>query len=319
MEGIMKILITGGSGFIGSYLAEKYVNFSELTVLDNLSTGNSINLNKINDKINCVDGDIRNENLVESLVEETDLVFHLAASVGVKNILSKPQETVSINIFGSENVLNACAKYNKRIIIASTSEIYGKNKSAKFKESDDRVIGPPQNFRWVYSDSKAIEEAIATYLHINQNLKVTIARLFNIVGPRQSSSYGMVLPSFIENALLNKPLIVHGNGEQRRVFCHVLDAVDAFSALNCDITTGEVFNVGGTSEISIFELAKLVIELTNSSSIIKFVPYAEVYPNGFEDMHSRVPDLSKIKSFVSWEPKISIEEIVKDTALHFYK
>jgi UDP-glucose 4-epimerase len=235
----------------------------------------------------------------------------------VKNILSNPQSTVSINIFGSENILNACTKFNKRVIIASTSEIYGKNKSAKFKESDDRVVGSPQNFRWIYSDSKAIEEAIATHLFVDQGLKVTIARLFNIVGPRQSSAYGMVLPNFVQNALSNSPLIVHGNGEQRRVFCHVLDAVNAFEALNCDTTIGEVFNVGGTSEISIIELAKIVIKLTKSSSNIIFKPYKEIYPNGFEDMQNRAPDLSKIKSFTNWEPKYSMEEVIRDTILYF--
>jgi UDP-glucose 4-epimerase len=313
----MKVLITGGSGFIGSFLAEKFCTIGEVTVLDNLITGNDKNLSKIKNRIRFVDNDIRDQKIVDSLVNESDLVFHLAASVGVKNILSNPQGTVSINIFGSENILNACTKFNKRVIIASTSEIYGKNKSAKFKESDDRVVGSPQNFRWIYSDSKAIEEAIATHLFVDQGLKVTIARLFNIVGPRQSSAYGMVLPNFVQNALSNSPLIVHGNGEQRRVFCHVLDAVNAFEALNCDTTIGEVFNVGGTSEISIIELAKIVIKLTKSSSNIIFKPYKEIYPNGFEDMQNRAPDLSKIKSFTNWEPKYSMEEVIRDTILYF--
>ena len=309
----MKALITGGSGFIGSFLAEQIHLSNEVTVLDNLSTGTEENLRNVSNDVNFVKGDIRDTDLIDSLIKNVDLIFHLAAAVGVKNIIDNPQESISTNIYGSENVLNSATKHNKRIIIASTSEIYGKSTKQPLSETDDRLIGPPQQFRWTYSDAKAIEEGIATYLHAAKKLKVTTVRFFNIVGPRQSSDYGMVLPTFVNNAILNKPLLVHGDGQQRRVFCHVKDAVNAFASLaSNDDAIGEVFNVGGSSEISMLDLAKLVKSLTNSNSEIRLIPYKEVYPVGFEDMQRRVPDLSKIKKSINWEPKFSIENIILD-------
>jgi len=309
----MKALITGGSGFIGSFLAEQIHLSNEVTVLDNLSTGTEENLRNVSNDVNFVKGDIRDTDLIDSLIKNADLIFHLAAAVGVKNIIDNPQESISTNIYGSENVLNSATKHNKRIIIASTSEIYGKSTKQPLSETDDRLIGPPQQFRWTYSDAKAIEEGIATYLHAVKKLKVTTVRFFNIVGPRQSSDYGMVLPTFVNNAILNKPLLVHGDGQQRRVFCHVKDAVNAFASLaSNDDAIGEVFNVGGSSEISMLDLAQLVKSLTNSNSEIRLIPYKEVYPVGFEDMQRRVPDLSKIKKSINWEPKFSIEKIILD-------
>ena len=309
----MKALITGGSGFIGSFLAEQIHLSGEVTVLDNLSTGTEENLRNVSNNINFVKGDIRDTDLIDSLTKNADLIFHLAAAVGVKNIINNPQESISTNIYGSENVLNSATKHNKRIIIASTSEIYGKSTKQPLSETDDRLIGPPQQFRWTYSDAKAIEEGIATYLHAVKKLKVTTVRFFNIVGPRQSSDYGMVLPTFINNAVSNKPLLVHGDGQQRRVFCHVKDAVKAFASLaSNDDAIGEVFNVGGSSEISMLDLAELVKRHTNSNSEIRMIPYKDVYPVGFEDMQRRVPDLSKIKKSINWEPDFSIEKIILD-------
>lgn len=310
----MKILVTGGAGFIGSFLTEKICDSNEVLVLDNLSTGSAENLDTIINKIDFIHGDIRDKELVDSLISKCDLIYHLAASVGVKRILEDPQESVSTNIYGSENILNSACRFDKRIVIASTSEIYGKSTKQPLCESDDRLIGAPQNFRWIYSDSKAIEEAIATYLGISKNLRVTIARLFNIVGPRQSSSYGMVLPSFIKSAILGESVVVHGDGSQKRVFCHVNDAVDALIGLaNNSNTIREVFNVGGLAEISIIDLARLVIEKTHSSSEISFKPYSEVYPVGFEDMLRRQPDLTKIKNVINWSPNLSLEQIIQDS------
>jgi UDP-glucose 4-epimerase len=310
----MKILVTGGAGFIGSFLTEKICDSNEVLVLDNLSTGSAENLDTIINKIDFIHGDIRDKELVDSLISKCDLIYHLAASVGVKRILEDPQESVSTNIYGSENILNSACRFDKRIVIASTSEIYGKSTKQPLCESDDRLIGAPQNFRWIYSDSKAIEEAIATYLGISKNLRVTIARLFNIVGPRQSSSYGMVLPSFIKSAIMGESVVVHGDGSQKRVFCHVNDAVDALIGLAKNSNTiREVFNVGGLAEISIIDLARLVIEKTHSSSEISFKPYSEVYPVGFEDMLRRQPDLTKIKNFINWSPNLSLEQIIQDS------
>ena len=310
----MKILVTGGAGFIGSFLTEKICDSNEVLVLDNLSTGSAENLDTIINKIDFIHGDIRDKELVDSLISKCDLIYHLAASVGVKRILEDPQESVSTNIYGSENILNSACRFDKRIVIASTSEIYGKSTKQPLCESDDRLIGAPQNFRWIYSDSKAIEEAIATYLGVSKNLRVTIARLFNIVGPRQSSSYGMVLPSFIKSAFMGESVVVHGDGSQKRVFCHVNDAVDALIGLAKNSNTiREVFNVGGLTEISIIDLARLVIEKTHSSSEISFKPYSEVYPVGFEAMLRRKPDITKINNFINWSPKLSLEQIIQDS------
>jgi UDP-glucose 4-epimerase len=312
----MRILITGGAGFIGSHLADFYTAAGhEVCVLDNFSTGTKVNIAHLAGKIKLVNGDIRNPNLIETLIKDADLVLHMAAALGVKTILEFPLESLSTNIIGSENVLNAATKFNKRIILASTSEIYGKNPKQPLSEIDDRVIGSPQKVRWTYSDAKAIEEAVAFILHKEKSLRVTTLRFFNTVGPRQLGRYGMVVPRFVHAALKNDPIIVFGDGMQSRVFCHVADAVQAIAEVaEADSTVGEVFNVGGVGEVTILNLAKQVLDVTRSSSLITYISYSEAYPAGFEDIQRRVPDISKIKSAINWEPVRDLRQIITDVA-----
>jgi UDP-glucose 4-epimerase len=312
----MRILLTGGAGFIGSHLADHYVaKGDQVTILDNFSTGSQGNIAHLAGKVTTLDGDIRNVELVEKLTIDADLVLHMAAALGVNTILESPLESMSTNITGSEVVLNAAAKFNKRIIIASTSEIYGKNPKQPLNEADDRVVGAPQKIRWTYSDAKAIEEAMAFALHKEKKLPVTTVRLFNTVGPRQSGRYGMVVPRFVQAALKNEALTIYGDGTQSRVFCHVDDAVAAIATMAAtDTTIGEVFNVGGSGEVSIKELAEKVISTTKSQSVITYTPYTDAYPAGFEDIQRRVPDISKIKQAIGWAPTKDLETIIKDIA-----
>jgi UDP-glucose 4-epimerase len=312
----MRVLITGGAGFIGSHLADHYVaKGDEVTILDNFSTGAKENIAHLSGKVTTQDGDIRNVDLVEKLTKEADLVLHMAAALGVNTILESPLESMSTNITGSEVVLNAAAKFTKRIIIASTSEIYGKNPKQPLSESDDRVVGAPQKIRWTYSDAKAIEEAMATALHTKSKLPVTTVRLFNTVGPRQTGRYGMVLPRFVQSALKNEALTIYGDGTQSRVFCHVDDAVQAIATIAAtDATIGEVFNVGGSGEITVKALAEKVISTTKSQSVITYTSYTDAYPAGFEDIQRRVPDISKISKAIGWAPTKDLETIIKDIA-----
>ena len=310
----MRVFITGGAGFIGSHLCDALLaEGKEVTILDNLSTGSKKNIAHLEGKIKVFQGDIRDQKLVESLVAESDLILHMAAALGVDNILENPTESISTNFYGSEIVLNAATKYDKRIIIASTSEIYGKNPKQPLSETDDRVIGAPQKLRWTYSDAKALEEATAHALFLTNNLKVTTVRLFNTVGPRQTGKYGMVIPRFINAALEDKPIKIFGDGSQSRVFCHVEDTVKALLLLTLnDKSIGEVFNIGGKGEITILDLAKMIINQTNSKSEITFINYEDAYTVGFEDMARRVPDVSKIKLFAGWEPEIDLKTIIRD-------
>jgi len=312
----MRILLTGGAGFIGSHLADHYLaKGDQVTILDNFSTGSQENIAHLAGKVTTIDGDIRNVVLVEKLTKEADLVLHMAAALGVNTILESPLESMSTNITGSEVVLNAAAKFNKRIIIASTSEIYGKNLKQPLNETDDRVVGAPQKIRWTYSDAKAIEEAMATALHAQRKLPVTTVRLFNTVGPRQSGRYGMVVPRFVQAALTNHALTIYGDGTQSRVFCHVDDAVQAIATIAAtDATIGEVFNVGGSGEVSIKELAERVIATTKSQSVITYTSYTDAYPAGFDDIQRRVPDISKIKQAIGWAPTKDLEKIIRDIA-----
>lgn len=312
----MRVLITGGAGFIGSHLADHYVNAGhEVTVLDNFSTGSKTNISHLEGKITVVDGDIRNVDLIDQLTKDSELVLHMGAALGVNTILESPLESMSTNITGSEVVLNAAAHHNKRVIIASTSEIYGKNPKQPLNETDDRVVGAPQKIRWTYSDAKAIEEAMAFALHHEKKLAVTTVRLFNTVGPRQTGRYGMVVPRFVQDALKNEALTIYGDGTQSRVFCHVADAVAAIAKMAAtDATIGDVYNVGGTGEVTIKQLAELVLSVTGSKSEITYTAYSDAYPAGFEDIQRRVPDISKIKNAIDWAPTKDLKQIISDIA-----
>jgi UDP-glucose 4-epimerase len=312
----MRALITGGAGFIGSHLADALIARGDcVAILDNMSTGSAKNIAYLQGKIEVHEGDIRDKALVEKLVEQSNIVFHMAAALGVKNIMEHTLESIDRNFNGSEIVLHAATKYDKRLIIASTSEIYGKNPEQPLNEESDRVVGAPQKIRWTYADAKALEEAVAHTLHKTNGLKVTTVRFFNTVGPRQTGQYGMVVPRFIQSALKNEPITIYDDGSQSRVFCHVEDAVRAVIKLSeTDSTIGDYFNVGGVGEITIKQLATRVIERTNSTSIIRFIPYSEAYPPGFEDMQRRVPDISKIKRLINWEPQHSLDSIIDSVA-----
>ena len=314
----MRVFITGGAGFIGSHLADHYVNAGHtVTLLDNFSTGSQSNIAHLEGKVTTIDGDIRNIELIDQLTKDSDLVLHMAAALGVNTILESPLESMSTNITGSEVVLNAATKYNKRIIIASTSEIYGKNPKQPLSETDDRVVGAPQKIRWTYSDAKAIEEAMAFALHQEKQLPVTTVRLFNTVGPRQTWRYGMVVPRFVHAALKNEPITIYGDGTQSRVFCHVLDAVSAIATMAAtDSTIGDVYNVGGTGEVTIKQLAEQVLSVTKSKSEITYTPYSDAYPAGFEDIQRRVPDVSKVKNAIGWLPTKDLKQIISDIAAH---
>jgi UDP-glucose 4-epimerase len=315
----MRAFITGGAGFIGSHLADALIARGDsVIILDNMSTGSAKNIAHLQGKIEVFEGDIRDKTLVEKLVEQSDIVFHMAAALGVKNIMEHTLESIDRNFNGSEIVLHAATKYNKRLIIASTSEIYGKNPNQPLNEESDRVIGAPQKIRWTYADAKALEEAVAHTLHKTQGLKVTTVRFFNTVGPRQTGQYGMVVPRFIQSALKNEDIIIYDDGSQSRVFCHVEDAVRAVITLSeTDSTIGDYFNVGGVGETKIKELATKVIAQTGSASAIKHIPYSDAYPAGFEDMQRRVPDISKIKKAINWEPRHSLESIIDSVAVSF--
>jgi UDP-glucose 4-epimerase len=314
----MRVLVTGGAGFIGSHLADALIARGDNVVaLDNFSTGSTANIKHITKNFEIIDGDIRNTDLINDTIKDVDLVFHMAAALGVNTILESPLESISTNIAGSEVVLTAAANHKKRILIASTSEIYGKNPKQPLNETDDRVVGSPQKIRWSYSDAKAIEEAMAFSLNQEKGLKVTTARLFNTVGPRQSAHYGMVVPRFVRSALKNEPIGIYGDGTQSRVFCHVHDAIEALLALvGTDKTINEVYNLGGTGETTIKELADQVIKETKSQSSIEYIPYEKAYAPGFEDMQRRVPDISKIKQDLNWAPKKNLSQIISDVAEH---
>ena len=313
----MNYLITGGAGFIGSHLVEKLITRGDqVVILDDLSTGNAKNLGTVEGKVTLHKCNILDRSIIEKLVAESDYVVHLAAALGVFNIVNKPLESLKINLQGSEIVLEACDKYRKPVLIASTSEIYGKNNKVPLNEEDDRIIGHPLKSRWSYSEAKAVDESLAYFYYLENKLPIRIVRFFNTVGPRQVGHYGMVVPRFVSAALKNESLSVYGSGDQIRCFCHVTDAVKALLlVMDSDKAVGQVFNVGNNSQISIMELAKKVIEITGSKSSIEKIAYEKAYPEGFEDMQRRVPDISKIKQVLGWEPKINLDQIIKDIAV----
>jgi UDP-glucose 4-epimerase len=312
----MKILLTGGAGFIGSHLAEKLISEGHsVTALDNLSTGSSENLGSLkgSSDFKLVEASMLDKSIVDQLVADSDGVIHLGAALGVQRILERPYESFIANTQGTENLIIAAAESKKKIFIASTSEIYGKNPEQPLNEESDRVIGSPKLLRWAYSEAKAIDESLAQMFAQSHGLSYVVGRFFNTVGPRQSGMYGMVLPRFVSAALKGEALEVHGDGLQTRTFCHVLDSIDAVLRLFLSSEAiGEAFNIGGEGEISIKDLAQKVIDLTGSKSEIKYISYQSAYPQGFDEMMRRVPDTSKLRSYTGWSPKRNLDEIIND-------
>jgi len=311
----MKILVTGGAGFIGSHLSEELLKQGhEVTILDNLSTGRLENVAPLqgNPNFHMVIGDILNEFLVDKLVERAEWVFHLAAAVGVELIVKDPLRSLMTNIKGSEIVLESVYRYHRKVLITSTSEIYGKNVNGPLKEEDDRILGSPLKTRWSYSTSKAVDEILAYVYWKEKKVPTLIVRLFNTVGPRQTGYYGMVIPRFVEQALRGQTLTVYGTGNQSRCFLYVKDAVHGMIHLmEHPGAVGQVFNLGSQEEVTIRSLAEKVIQLTASSSTVTYVPYDEAYEEGFEDMQRRVPDTAKAFQLVGFRPSMNLEEILQ--------
>lgn len=314
----MKVLITGGAGFVGSHLADRLVaDGHSVTILDNVSTGRLENLKQYEGHPNfeCITGSVLDQKLLESTVNNADYIFHLAAAVGVFNIVNHPLSSLMTNIRGTENVLEAALTKNVPVFLSSSSEVYGKNTSYSLRETDDRILGSPTVLRWSYSEAKAIDESLAFAYWTEKKLPTRIVRFFNTVGPRQVGAYGMVLPRFVLMALKNEPITIYGSGEQTRCFGHVYDVIDAvISVAFSDKTIGKVINIGNNFEISMNDLAKRIIEETGSKSEIKYIPYLEAYGDGFEDMERRVPNIDLIKSLTGWQPKRDLTQIIKDVA-----
>lgn len=312
----MKLLITGGAGFIGSHLSTRLIEIGHSVIaLDNLSTGSAENIAGLmgNSSFEFVQGSILDETLIQTLMARVDGCMHLGAALGVQRILERPYESLVANTHGSEIAIKAAAELGKRFFLASTSELYGKNPKQPLTEESDRVIGSPQLVRWAYSEAKAIDESIVQMFHMSHSLNFVTGRFFNTVGPRQSGAYGMVLPRFVSAAIKNEPITIYGDGSQSRVFCHVSDAVNAVLKIFFeDKALGNAFNIGGKEEISMTDLAKRVITLTNSASKIEYLPYSKAYPAGFEETMRRVPDTSKIGAMTGWKPEFSLDEIIKD-------
>ena len=317
----MKALITGGAGFIGSHLAERLLDLGhEVAVLDNLSTGSIDNIEHLKGgrHFSYVVDSVTSESLLAEMIDRSDVVFHLAAAVGVKLIVEQPVHTIETNVHGTEVVLKHANKKKKLVLIASTSEVYGKSTDVPFREEADLVLGPSAKHRWAYACSKLIDEFLALAYWKEKKLPVVIVRLFNTVGPRQTGQYGMVLPTFVRQALAGDPITVFGDGRQSRSFTYVGDVVDALVALASEPRAiGEVFNIGNRGEISIRDLAERVKTLAGSDSPIQLVPYDEAYEAGFEDMPRRVPDISKIRSLIGYEPKVGLDDIIRRVIEHF--
>jgi UDP-glucose 4-epimerase len=314
----MKTLVTGGAGFIGSHLVGYLLSQGQqVVILDNFSGAGDENLKQISntDNLSIITGSILDKDLVTKLMQGVTHCYHLAASLGVEKINYDPITSLEINLTGSQIVLSAAASQGIRTLLASTSEVYGKNPDIPLKESADRVLGAPEIARWSYSEAKAMDELHAFELYKHKSFPVTIARFFNTVGPRQSGSYGMVLPRFVKAAISNQPLIVYGDGTQSRTFCSVLDVVQALALLmDSKKSIGQAFNVGSTNEITITKLAQKVIKLTNSTSKIVYQKHSEIFGNHFEEPQRRVPEISKIKKAVGWQPKQSLDEVIVETA-----
>jgi UDP-glucose 4-epimerase len=312
-----KALITGGAGFIGSHLTERLLGAGwEVFVLDDLSTGSVRNIEHLKERrdFHLIVDSVLSSSTVNELVHKCDVVYHLAAAVGVRLILEQPVRTIVTNVQGTENVLDHASRFGKRVLIASSSEVYGDHREERpLDENDRRIYGPTTARRWLYADSKAIDEHLAIAYHRERDLDCVIVRLFNTVGPRQSGQYGMVIPSFIERALAGEPLEVHGDGTQTRCFCHVQDAIRALNGLMDERSVGgEIFNVGSPERIRILDLAQRVLEVTGSSSELSFVPYTEVYGQGIEDMLHRIPATAKVHGAIGWDAELDLDRILAD-------
>ena len=311
-------MITGGAGFIGSHLAELLLDEGhEVWVLDDLSTGSLENIEHLRDRagFHLVVDSVLHWSAVNELVYKCDVVYHLAAAVGVRLIVEQPVQTLVTNLRGTEIVLEHCHRFEKRVLVASTSEVYGDHREERpLEETDRRIYGPTTQKRWAYADSKAMDEFLALAYHQERGLDCVIVRLFNTVGPRQSGQYGMVVPRFVERALAGEPLEVHGDGMQTRCFCHVTDTIRALEGLMGagSLTSGEIFNVGSTERIRILDLADRVREVTGSSSELVYVPYQEVYGQGIEDMLHRIPSIEKVGRAIGWQPTLGLERILAD-------
>jgi len=319
----MNVLITGGAGFIGSYLAEALLEKGDtVRVIDDLSTGSLENVQHLqeNPEFSLAVDTIMNENIMRELIGESDIVYHLAAGVGVKYVIDNALESLLTNIRGTEIVLElADSNGKKKVILTSTSEVYGKNGEVPFKEESDRVLGSVYSTRWGYSMSKAVDEFLALAYWRERSLPTVAVRLFNTCGPRQTGQYGMVVPRFVQSALLGEPLTIYGDGTQTRCFTYVGDVIDALIALaEDDRAVGEVFNVGSSEEVSIGELAERVIKLTGSTSEIRYISYEEAYGEGFEDMMRRVPDITKIQKLTGWTPRVNLDDLLA-TVIDYYK
>lgn len=314
----MRILVTGGAGFIGSHLCERLVSDGHaVTAIDNLSTGMASNLSRLSESqdFKFVEGSILEVDQLNPLIAQTDYIFHLAAAVGVFNIVNHPLDSLLTNIRGTENVLEGALQRKIPVFVTSSSEVYGKNTSDSLSEDDDRILGSPMTLRWSYSEAKAIDESLAYAYFVEKKLETRVVRFFNTVGPRQLGTYGMVVPRFVTAALKNQPITIFGTGEQTRCFGHVLDAVEAVIRIAFSTSTiGKVINIGNDFEISINDLAKKIIAETNSSSEIVYVPYIEAYGDGFEDMERRVPNIQLINELVGWKPERSLSTIIRDIA-----
>jgi len=319
----MRILVTGGAGFIGSHLCERLVSDGHMvTVIDNFSTGRSSNLANLADsnEFTLVEGSILNSSILNPLIRDVDYVFHLAAAVGVFNIVKNPLDSLLTNIRGTENVLEAAHSTKTPVFLTSSSEVYGKNISNSLKESDDRILGSPVTLRWSYSEAKAIDESLAFAYFVEKQLETRIVRFFNTVGPRQLGAYGMVVPRFVAAALANEPITIYGDGYQTRCFAHVYDVVDAVMAIAfADNTIGKVINIGNNFEISINELAKKIITETSSMSEIVYLPYEVAYGDGFEDMERRVPNIELINELVGWRPERDLSAMIADISAEMKK
>ncbi len=316
----MKILITGGAGFIGSYLATRHLERGdEVAIVDDLSTGSLDNLKAIKDhaKLRVVIDSVGNETRLDELIAACDVVYHLAAAVGVKLIVESPVRTIETNIQGTEVVLRLAAKYGKRVLVTSTSEVYGKQTRVPFREDSDLVMGPTTKGRWSYACSKMIDEFLALAYWREKKLPTVVVRLFNTVGPRQTGRYGMVIPSFVKQAIANQDITVYGDGTQTRCFTHVSDVVGALMDLmNHQEAVGQVYNIGNTQEVTILELAEKIKEMSGSTSKVVMVPYEQAYDDGFEEMMRRQPDISKIHALTGYTPKFSLEEILASVIEH---